>query len=281
MPGFSTPFAQLDTLYRQIFSTVQDLDLVFSILAYSILRKRSTISFIAHFYNIPEIDVRLALVDLSSVINCEKGTIRFLHASLPDFLLDKTRSQEFHLCLRTWSTRLAISWLNNVSVGIFSGICVNSRSTKWIYTHRNLWPGTDSLFDFLVQAECTPALREKLILFHPVQLSYMGRTTFFSEYLSIIQKLVREFLLVRLSVLILMTGFLWQRRMLSSPVGRRYTIYESYLSHTDSWASKRARPLGIDVRQWPRGTIEMNSLSTRQARIPTTSRSTCQLNMRC
>ena len=67
---------------------------------------------------------------------------------------------------------------------------------------------TDSLFDFLVQAECTPALREKIILFHPVQLSYMGRTTFFSEYLSIIQKLVREFLLVRLSVLILMTGFL-------------------------------------------------------------------------
>ncbi|KJA17957.1 hypothetical protein HYPSUDRAFT_977537 [Hypholoma sublateritium FD-334 SS-4] len=168
-PDLATPFAQLDMLYRQIFSMVQDLDLVFSILAYSILRKRSTISFIAHFYNIPEVDIRLALVDLSSVINCEKGTIRFLHASLPDFLLDKTRSQQYHLCIRTWSTRLAISWLTNVSVGIFSG--------------------TDSLFDFLAQSECTPALRERIISFHPDQLSYMGGTSFFSEYLSVIQKL--------------------------------------------------------------------------------------------
>lgn len=129
-PGLSTPFAQLDILYRRIFSMVQDLELVFSILAYTILRKRSTISFIAHFYNILEVDVRLALVDLSSVINCEKGTIRFLHASLPDFLLDRTRSQQYHLCIRTWSTRLAISWLTNVSVGTFSGTCSSSR--PWV-----------------------------------------------------------------------------------------------------------------------------------------------------
>ncbi len=37
-----------------------------------------------------ESDIHVALVDLASVIASEDGNMRFLHASLPDFLFDQT-----------------------------------------------------------------------------------------------------------------------------------------------------------------------------------------------
>ncbi len=44
---------------------------------------------------ITKADIHIALGDLASVICCDTVNIRFLHASLADFLLDKSRSKQY------------------------------------------------------------------------------------------------------------------------------------------------------------------------------------------
>ncbi len=107
--GNSTPFAQLDALYKHIFSQVDDLDRTYHLLAWNMFSEHySPISF--GYFDQHEI---LALsIDLTSVLTCAAhGRITFLHASLPDFLLDQTRSQEYYLDKSLWCTHISISCL--------------------------------------------------------------------------------------------------------------------------------------------------------------------------
>ncbi len=54
-------------------------------------------------------DIYVALASLQSVVDCRTDEhIQFLHASLPDFLLDKERSLEYYIHRPTWATRLAV-----------------------------------------------------------------------------------------------------------------------------------------------------------------------------
>ena len=119
--GSSTPFAELDALYRHIFSQVQNLPLVIGALAYIIIGHSYSIARIAHFFGIAMRDVDEAMADLVSVADCSNGKVRFLHASLPDFLLNRTRSEEYHIDYTEWSTRLSVLWLRNVNERRFSG----------------------------------------------------------------------------------------------------------------------------------------------------------------
>ncbi len=108
--GALTPFAQLDALYRHIFSQVRDIEVTSLILAINILNEspKSLIN-IAHFLGMETADIYVALASLQSVVDCRTNDyIQFLHASLPDFLLDKERSLEYYIHHPTWSTRLAV-----------------------------------------------------------------------------------------------------------------------------------------------------------------------------
>ena len=121
--GRLTPFAELDALYQRIFSAVYDIDLTTQILAYVIIgRGVPNISDIAWFFGMQVIDVYLAFVDLESVIVCEDHQIQFLHASLPDFLVDRQRSCAYYIDTSIWATKLAILWLQNIASGQLSGV---------------------------------------------------------------------------------------------------------------------------------------------------------------
>ncbi len=93
--GRSTPFAQLDALYCHIFSQVNDLPNVLDLLAYIIFVKPLSLKWPLHFLQLTEDDAQSILAPLTPILVCnlEKDAITFLHASLPDFLLDQTRSR--------------------------------------------------------------------------------------------------------------------------------------------------------------------------------------------
>lgn len=119
--GLSTPFAHLDALYRHILSQMQDTKTTTDILAYTILGKRTNIVSVANFFNVSTVNVHVALSELTSVIVCKEHNVQFLHASLPDFLLDRARSQEFHINAEIYAADLSVMWFQNASSGIFNG----------------------------------------------------------------------------------------------------------------------------------------------------------------
>ncbi len=108
--GALTPFAQLDALYRHIFSQVRDRELTSLILAWSLLTPfLVSVEICTQCLGLQIGDIHVALASLQSVVDCTSGLdIHFLHASLPDFLFDRDRSLEFYLHRPFWSTRLSV-----------------------------------------------------------------------------------------------------------------------------------------------------------------------------
>ena len=109
--GALTPFAQLDALYQHIFSQVRDIKVTSLILAINIRPVNSSLSIeeSASLLGMETADIYVALASLQSVVDCSTNThIRFLHASLTDFLLDKERSLEYYIHRPAWSTRLSV-----------------------------------------------------------------------------------------------------------------------------------------------------------------------------
>jgi len=109
-PGQETPFAELDSLYHFILSSVADAGKLQDVLMFLVLQPLSksgmlwgqTTTFIEKFlfYRPGEIDV--ILTDLHSLIYVphpgnETSELQFFHASLPDFLLDRSRSMDLFL----------------------------------------------------------------------------------------------------------------------------------------------------------------------------------------
>ncbi|KJA13276.1 hypothetical protein HYPSUDRAFT_209677 [Hypholoma sublateritium FD-334 SS-4] len=114
--GKLTPYAQLDALYRHIFSQVENLDQACLILAYYIFGGTGHLADIEPIFSIC-FDTILA--DLTSIVNYNsvKKTIYLSHASLPDFLLDSIRSQCYYLDKRSWCTRLSIKIFEKIARG--------------------------------------------------------------------------------------------------------------------------------------------------------------------
>jgi len=128
-PGQETPFAELDSLYHLILSSVADPDKLQDILMFLVLRPfsqdgmwlKQTMTLIEKFlfYRPGEIDV--ILIDLHSIIDVpppgnDMSELQFFHASLPDFLLDRSRSMDLFLdqgAAYAKLTGLTIKHINN------------------------------------------------------------------------------------------------------------------------------------------------------------------------
>jgi hypothetical protein len=128
-PGQETPFAELDSLYHLILSSAADAEKLQDVLMFLVLKplwnshmafKETTIlieKFL--FYRPGEID--MILTDLHSIIYVSPAgndisELQFFHASLPDFLLDRSRSMDLFLDQGTAYaklTELAVKHINN------------------------------------------------------------------------------------------------------------------------------------------------------------------------
>ncbi|KDR70024.1 hypothetical protein GALMADRAFT_160180 [Galerina marginata CBS 339.88] len=101
-----TPFAELDDLYRHVLSTAEDYGLVSRILGYLLLanlpNQYDTPSprCLEDFFSLQEGDTYLALSSLHSILQIpthDYDDITIIHASLGDFLFDRSRSGTYYL----------------------------------------------------------------------------------------------------------------------------------------------------------------------------------------
>ena len=109
------PFAELDALYRQIFSTVVDIDKLRDVLSVILLAAHvpKTQAAIEEFLSYRSGSVDILLSDLSSVIALPlpggvDWEIRILHASLSDFLYDRSRSGDMFIDVEAAHAFIAI-----------------------------------------------------------------------------------------------------------------------------------------------------------------------------
>ncbi len=122
--GQVTPFAELDILYHHLFTQVNrdDIATALRFLAYAILMPLHSIQTMLRFFDVTEGDMECILAPLTSVLfhDEELDRIVFHHVSLPDFLQDKDRSQEY--CISEMGTDLSILWFENAASGRFNAL---------------------------------------------------------------------------------------------------------------------------------------------------------------
>ena len=119
-----TPFAEMDGLYHLILSSVADIKKVKGILMILVLRPfepyRQMTNLIENFLFYRPGEVDMILSELHSIISVpppgdQFNDPQFFHASLPDFLLDRSRSMDLFLDQGTAYmklTRLAMKHIN-------------------------------------------------------------------------------------------------------------------------------------------------------------------------
>jgi hypothetical protein len=106
-PGNMNPFTELDALYKQILSSVDDIQLTLRVLTLYTAAPDLVFYFFGHpsssmsaeyFLSLEKGAIDLALTNLSSIISYDEssGEVKILHASFIDFLSDKHRSNEFY-----------------------------------------------------------------------------------------------------------------------------------------------------------------------------------------
>ena len=115
-PGQETPFAELDSLYHLILLPVADIEKVQDVLKFLVLQPfqgglsqslKHTRNVVENFlfYRPGEIDMILTVIHVPPPGD-QFGELRFFHASLPDFLLDRSRSKDLFLDQGTGYTKL-------------------------------------------------------------------------------------------------------------------------------------------------------------------------------
>jgi hypothetical protein len=113
-PEIATPFAELDALYNQIFTSViqveKALDIFIGLMLFRQLPPRPDI--LDCFFSYQQGLTRAILSDLHSILYLppkedKRGEIKILHASLSDFLLDAKRSGRFFVDLSKSRTTIA------------------------------------------------------------------------------------------------------------------------------------------------------------------------------
>ncbi|PPQ86271.1 hypothetical protein CVT25_005512 [Psilocybe cyanescens] len=111
------PFAELDALYRHILMGVEDVDLILQIIGFVVLHPphfSNSVTKIEDVLSLAPGDVELLMQNLGSLISVENDpdgpdilTIRILHASFKDYLLDQSRSKDFFLDIVKMHTHYA------------------------------------------------------------------------------------------------------------------------------------------------------------------------------
>jgi len=102
------PYAELNSLYHHVLSNVDNIEAVKLVLEILIVVKPELYEYDDEMHSTHQMDNWLSwqpgeseacLSQLASLIECDAdGNISILHASLSDFLLDPSRSQQFYLC---------------------------------------------------------------------------------------------------------------------------------------------------------------------------------------
>ncbi|KAJ8079643.1 hypothetical protein PM082_011230 [Marasmius tenuissimus] len=150
----SSPYHQLDVLYDLILSMNPDheklLPIVAAILVLPEHQQVKTPACIEMVFGLPAGQVALTLRAMHSVLNIREwgDDIVLYHTSFRDYLVERTRSHDFHIDIPTWTDAIARLWLQNlstrkmrtVSFDQLHGKHTSPFFTKWIAVCRELTP---------------------------------------------------------------------------------------------------------------------------------------------
>ncbi|KAF8194122.1 hypothetical protein BJ912DRAFT_901305 [Pholiota molesta] len=104
------PFAHLDALYLYILSQVKQLDAVRNVLAFHLIHSYFNIQNLESLFQLAAGELEVLFADLTALVQCSANTpntgMKILHASLPDFLLDESRSGDYYINLDEYRTKL-------------------------------------------------------------------------------------------------------------------------------------------------------------------------------
>ena len=126
-PRRQLPFVELDALYAQILSSVEDIEATLQVLSYVILSPSyycSAVSNVEQFFNLPEGEVYLILGELEGVViqfapirshGPHKDITSVQHASFTEFIFDALRSKEFFINPTERHTSFAIQCLRHLT----------------------------------------------------------------------------------------------------------------------------------------------------------------------
>jgi hypothetical protein len=124
----ATPFAMLDALYLQIFRSVgeDEIDKVVEILGALVFLKENLkqLKDLEEFFSYRPGELASIMGDMHALVHIPDSrskSVKIYHASLPDFLLDPTRSQSFYLHAAAVYLNLAQHCINRVHVNLEDG----------------------------------------------------------------------------------------------------------------------------------------------------------------
>ncbi|KAF8199717.1 hypothetical protein BJ912DRAFT_662986 [Pholiota molesta] len=147
-PGKETPFAQLDALYSFILSSVDNLPKVLEVLTllmladhYSDRLRVDTVDELLRF------EVRRVLLDMHALVfvpppTSPEAALRIHHASLYDFLTDRSRSQEFFVDAKQGHIMIGQCWLRMIANYFHSKHSQGSESLQIVWRvliSRHFW----------------------------------------------------------------------------------------------------------------------------------------------
>lgn len=122
-PGKDTPFAELDVLYNHIFSSVGDIDKVIDLFCVLLFTDTSTVkktpTEVEEFLFLIPGEIDIILSELHSIISVPspddpQGILRISHASLSDFLLDRSRAGKFFIDTGVGHAKIALLVLKHM-----------------------------------------------------------------------------------------------------------------------------------------------------------------------
>ncbi|KAF5333939.1 hypothetical protein D9758_018156 [Tetrapyrgos nigripes] len=123
-------FADLDSLYHQILSSISTRNQPILVLSLVLLtKKRSNLHLLEELFALPPEAVAIVLRGLHAVVNISDDYVVFYHKSFEDFLLDQRRSEQFFVDLDRVCRRM-FQLLINVSQGGTLDGCLPSRDLK-------------------------------------------------------------------------------------------------------------------------------------------------------
>jgi hypothetical protein len=107
------PFAHLDALYQHIFSRVKRLKTVQNVLAFHLITSESHVHNLESLFQLAAGELEVLFTELTALLRCSAdfASMKILHASLPDFLLDESRSGDYYINLNEYRTNLLFLFL--------------------------------------------------------------------------------------------------------------------------------------------------------------------------
>jgi len=112
--GKDLPFAELDSLYRYVLSSVEETTTMVQIIASALtLRIYPLMATLTDILDLSPRDIKLRLIDLGSLVEYRNSSLKILHASLGDFLFDESRSQELYIDKLSIHTKITQAFLRD------------------------------------------------------------------------------------------------------------------------------------------------------------------------